>query len=191
MRQRAFVALVLVAVLLTGGAAIAYAQESTPWLHIRVTEDGADGARVNVNLPVSLVQVFADLAQEEIEREISGRSSHVRIHMDEHALQIADIRRAWNELRDAGDADFVEIEDGDEYVKISRADDRVVIELDDRDDDDGRGRVEVPVSVIDALLDGDGETLNVRAALDEMIAVSSGEIAFIEEGGTTVRIWIE
>lgn len=191
MRQRALVALVLVAMLLAGGAAIAYAQESTPWLHIRVTEDGEDGARINVNLPVTLVQTFADLAEQEIERELSGRGSHVRVHMERHEVEIADIRRAWNELRNAGDAEFVEIEDGDEYIKISRAGDRVVIELDDRDGNDGRGRVEVPVSVVDALLEGEGETLNVRAAIDELIAVSSGEIAFVEDGGTTVRIWIE
>ena len=188
MKSRAAVVLALVALVLSTG--IVYAQEQSPWLHIRVTEAGDDGAKVNVNLPVSLVQVFADVAEKEIEKELSGRGSRIDIDMDDHDIEIADIRRAWTELSNAGDAEFVEVEEGDEYVKISRAGNTILIEFDDSDGD-GNGRVEVPVSVVDALLDGDGERLNVRAAIDEMIASSSGEIVFVENGDTTVRIWIE
>jgi len=188
MRNRALIALALAGALLTAGAAVA--QEQAPWLHIRVTEAGDDGARVSVNLPVSLVQVFADIAEKEIEQELSGRGSHMDMHLDNHDIEIADIRRAWTELRNAGDAEFVEIQEDDEYVKISRAGDKITIEFDDRGGDD-HGRVEVPVSVVDALLDGDGEQLNIRAALDQMIATADGELVFVEDGNTTVRIWIE
>jgi hypothetical protein len=189
MKRRALIMLVAAGMLLSTG--IAFAQEqAAPWLHIRVTEQGQDGARVNVNLPVSLVQVFADIAEQEIERELEGRGSHMDVHLDRHDIEIADIRRAWAELRNAGDAEFVEVEEGDEYVKISRSGDRIVIEFDERDDNDS-GRVEVPVAVVDALLDGDGERLNVRAAIDVMIASASGEIVFVEDGDTSVRIWIE
>jgi hypothetical protein len=46
--------------------------------------------------------------------------------------------------------------------------------------------------VVDALLSGEGEQINIRAALDEMIrSATDGEIVFIEDGDTTVRIWIE
>jgi len=188
MRSRALVVLALIAVMVSGG--VAYAQQDSPWLHIRVTEEGEDGTKVAVNLPVSLVQVFADMAEKEIEKELSGHGSHMDIDFDDHDIQIADVRRAWNELRDAGDADFVEVEEGDEYVKISRAGNTILIEFDERGED-GSGRVEVPVSVVDALLAGEGERLNVRAAIDEMIASASGEIVFIADGDTTVRIWIE
>jgi len=176
-------------VLLSAG--IARAQEQAPWLHIRVTEQGDDGDRVSVNLPVSLVQVFADIADQELEKELSGRASRLDIDFDRHDVEIADVRRAWAELRGAGDAEFVEVEKDDEYVKISRSGDTILIEFEERDDD-GSGRVEVPVSVVDALLSGDGERLNMRAAIDEMIsAASAGEIVFVEDGQTTVRIWIE
>ncbi len=188
MRNRALVAFTLAAAMLTGG--VVYAQEQSPWLHIRVTEQGEDGARVSVNLPVSLVQVFADIAEKELEKELNGRGSHVDLDMGEHDIEIADIRRAWTELRNAGDADFVEIEEDDEYVKISRSGDTILIAFDERSGD-GNGRVEVPVAVVDALLSGDDERLNLRAAIDEMISSTSGEIVFVEDGETTVRIWIE
>ena len=189
MRIRALAAVALAAALLVTG--VAQAQQDAPWLHIRVTEEGENGTRVAVNLPVSLVQVFADIAEQEIERELSGDGSRIDFDMDGHDIQIADVRRAWTELRDAGDADFVEVEEGDEYVKISRAADKIVIEFDERDDSSS-GRVEVPVSVVDALLSGEGEQINLRAAIDEMISsAAGGEIVFVENGDTTVRIWIE
>lgn len=188
MKSRTLVVLALVALVLSTG--VVYAQEKTPWLHIRVTEAGEDGAKVSVNLPISLVQVFADIAEREIEKELSGQGSHIDIDMDDHDIEIADIRRAWTELRNAGDAEFVEVEEGDEYVKISRTGNIILIEFNKGDADDN-GRVEVPVSVVDALLDGDGERLNVRAAIDAMITASSGEIVFVQDGDTTVRIWIE
>ncbi len=188
MKSRAFVVLALVALVLSTG--VVYAQEQAPWLHIRVTEAGEDGARVSVNLPISLVQVFADIAEKEIENELSGRGSHIDINIKDHDIKIADIRLAWTELRNAGDAEFVEIEEGDEYVRISRTGTTILIEFNEGDADDN-GRVEVPVSVVDALLDGDGERLNLRAAIDEIIASSSGEIVFVQNGDTTVRIWIE
>ncbi len=189
MRNRALTAVALAAALLVSG--VAQAQQDAPWLHIRVTEAGEDGSRVAINLPVSLVQVFADIAEKEIQKELSGDSSRIDFDMDDHGIRIADLRNAWTELRNAGDADFVEVEGDDEYLKISRAADKIVIEFDGHDGD-RNGRVEVPVSVVDALLSGEGEQINIRAALDEMISsATDGEIVFIEDGDTTVRIWIE
>ena len=189
MRNRTLTAVALAAALLVSG--VAQAQQDAPWLHIRVTEAGEDGSRVAINLPVSLVQVFADIAEKEIQKELSGDSSRIDFDMDDHGIRIADLRNAWTELRNAGDADFVEVEGDDEYLKISRAADKIVIEFDGHDGD-RNGRVEVPVSVVDALLSGEGEQINIRAALDEMIrSATDGEIVFIEDGDTTVRIWIE
>ena len=187
MKRNAIIAIALAALTLTAG--FAQAQQQDPWLHIRVTEEGESGSKVSVNLPLSLVQVFADIAQTEIEKELSGSRSRIDFDMDNHDIDLEDIRRAWGELRDAGDAEFVEIEDGDEYVKVSRAGNSILIEFDE--DGDASGKVEVPVSVVDSLLSGDGNQLNIRAALDEMIDATAGEIVFIEDGETTVRIWIE
>ena len=181
MRRNALVVALAAGALLTAGWA--QAQQDAPWLHIRVVEEG--GARVSVNLPLSLIAVFADIAEQEIR---TGR----HLDIDEHDIEIADIRRAWNELRDAGDAEFVTVEKDDEFVRISRAGNMILIEMEDLDDaDSARGRIEVPVSVVDALLSGEGQELNIHAALDELVRVSSGEIVFVENDDTTVRIWIE
>ena len=186
MRKQAISTAALATALLLS-AGVVSAQSAAPWLHVRVTESGDNGTRVAVNLPLSLVQVFADIAENEIRKELSGGGSHFHLG---HEIQIADLRRAWNELRAAGDAELVEIEENDQRVKISRLADKIIIEF-SGGGNDGNGRVEVPVSVVDALLSGDGEELNVRAALDQLIATTAGEIVFVEDQRTTVRVWIE
>ena len=185
MRKHAVFGIALVVTLLTAG--LAQAQQDAPWLHIRVTEEGEGGTKVNVNLPLSLIGIVADIAEQEIRRE----SSHLDLgEFEDHGISIADIRRAWTELRDAGDAEFVTVEEDDEMVRISRAGDIILIEFEENDGENS-GRVEVPVSVVDALLSGDGEELNIRAALDQLVATASGEIVFVEANDTTVRVWIE
>ena len=142
---------------------------------------------MSINLPLSLVQVVADIAEQEIRSE----SSHIDLGgLEDHDISIADIRRAWRELADAGDAEFVTVEEDNEMVRVSRAGDTILIEFEDNDGSDS-GRVEVPVSVVDALLSGDGEELNIRAALDQLIATTAGEIVLVETDDTTIRIWIE
>ena len=69
---------------------------------------------------------------------------------------------------------------------------------DDRDDaGPGRGRgfvgevqVRVPVSVVDALLSGAGETLDVRAAIQELSALR-GEMVQVVHPEGRIRVWID
>ncbi len=182
MIKRAVWVALLAAGLLVAG--VAQAQEEAPWLHIRVNEGGEDGSKVSVNVPLSLVEVALDIAESEILEE-----SHFDI--DHSDITVADMRRMWNELRGAGDAEFVTVEEDDEIITISRRGSKVLVEMQDLDDDSEKGRIEVPVGVVDALFSGEGEELNIRAALDELIRTQEGEIVVIEDDETTVRIWIE
>ena len=186
MKKHAVFGIALLLTLLTAG--LAQAGQDAPWLHIRVTGAGEGGTKVSVNLPLSLIEVVADIAEQEIRRE----SAHNDLlgEFKDHDISISDIRRAWTELRDAGDAEFVTVEEDDEMVRISRTGDTILIEFEENDGENS-GRVEVPVSVVDALLSGDGEELNIRAALDQLVATTSGEIVFVETDDTTVRVWIE
>jgi hypothetical protein len=104
----------------------------------------------------------------------------------------------WRELRDTGDAEFVTVEGDDENVKISREGDIIRIEVQDHsprraEAEEGENEtvyVKVPVSVVDALLSGDGEELNIRDALEEL-KDERGDIVTVEGGDTDVRIWID
>ena len=162
---------------------MAQAQQDSPWLHIRVT-DNDEGSKVSVNLPLSLVEIALEIAEAEIQRQ-----SHVHFHDSD--VTVEDLRRMWNELRDAGDADFVTVDEGDERIQISRQADKVLIQMTELESGEQKGRIEVPVTVVDALLSGDGEALNLRGALDELIRTQQGEIVMIDHDDAYVRILIE
>ena len=51
-------------------------------------------------------------------------------------------------------------------------------------------RAEVPASVVDALLSGDGDLLDIRAALEELSTLD-GEVVRVVEPDSNIRIWID
>lgn len=175
-----------VAVMLaSAGAAQAHAQAEADaageasWIHVRVDE--ADGAQVSLNLPMSLVDVALDAAGEDAFDE-----DDLRLEGD---VEIDDLRRMWRELRDAGDAEFVDVRDGDEHVRVFRRGDRVFVHVDE--DDREKVRIEMPAAIVDALLGTEGDRLDVEAAARELARVGDREMVRIDDEGTTVRIWVD
>ncbi len=179
--NRRFIALAATALVLTGSAVVVEAQESS-WIHIRVNE--TDGAKVNVNLPMSLVEVAMDVAQNQI---FDGE--HGIDFGRHHDLELADLRRMWDELRLAGDAEYVSIDDEDKHVRIYRQGNAVHIEVDE--DGDEKVRLQVPFSVVDVLFEGEGDELNLVGALREMATANDGQILQVQDGDTNVNIWID
>jgi plasmid stabilization system protein ParE len=51
-------------------------------------------------------------------------------------------------------------------------------------------RVEVPVSLVDALLSGEGEEANIQAAIAEL-RKRRGDIVRVHDEDSKVRIWID
>lgn len=170
-----------IGVLLVTAAVPAAAQEAS-WIHIRVNE--GDASKVSVNLPMSLVEVAMDIAQSE------GFSGEHGIHFGtDHDVDLEDLRKMWAELRDAGDAEYVAVEEDDEQVRIWREGDKVLIRV----SEEGRDKVnlQVPFSVVDILLQGEGDELNLVGAIREMANINDGEIIQVNDGETAVRIWID
>lgn len=159
---------------------LAHAQESN-WVHVRVDE--ADGAKVRVNLPATMIDVALDIAGER------GLEEDLRFGPDAE-VSLDQMRRLWHEMRDAGDAEFVNVQDGDEHVRVFREGDRVFVHVDEGGTE--KVRVVMPARVADALLSSEGDTLNLRAALRELAATGSQELVRVREvDGANVRIWVD
>ena len=168
------------------------AQSATPWLHVRV-EEARDSSKVSVNLPLSVVEAVLKASPEFMER-------HGHIHIGhEHGLKMADLRRVWKELAAVGDAELVTVESEDENVKVQRKGDLVVVNVENkpRTGKDGKPakggeqvRVEVPVSLVDALLSGEGEEANIEAAVLEL-KKRRGDIVRVKDDDSHVRVWID
>ncbi len=170
-------------VLLLAGARPAAAQAAKPWLHVQVEE--AKGAKVNVNLPLSLIEIALRAAPEPI-----FDNKHIRIGRN-HDLKISDMRRMWEELKAAGETDFVTVKDEDEgeTVTVSRKGDLVQVRVDGAKKSE-KVMVDVPIALVDALFAGEGEELNIKGALSEL-SKRRGDIVRVEDESDRVRIWIE
>ncbi len=158
-------------------------QDPEPWIHVEV--NGENGENVNINLPLAAVTAMIALAPDTIVQDGQLQLG------DTHEVPVVAIRGLWLELRDVGDAEFVTIQHEEQNVRIAREGDTVLVTVNDRDEDAAEEvRVEIPVPVVDALLSGDGETLNIRAAIEEL-SMLRGELVRVIESDNNIRIWID
>lgn len=166
-------------------ASVAWAQ--TPWLHVRVEEPSKE-TKVHVNLPLTVVEAALSAAPEKI---ISDGKIHIRD--GKHDLSIADMRKVWLQLKEAGNAEIVKVEGKRENVSVAREGDVIRVRVDKLGETEAEGeqvRVEVPVAVVDALFSAEGEDLNIRAALAELQKLR-GDIVRVKDKDSTVRVWID
>jgi hypothetical protein len=171
------------AALVLVGAVQASGQTTGAWLHVRVEEPRRQ-SKVSVNLPLSVVEIALRAAPDK-----TLPLGHFNLDHHRHDLEVADLRRMWAELKATGDAELVTAENRDERVRIAREGDLVLIRVDKPAGSDSV-RVEVPTQVVDALLSGNGNELNVKAALVEL-QKRRGDIVRVNDNGQSVRIWID
>jgi hypothetical protein len=178
--KRAVLVAGTVAAFAAAAAGPAWAQ-AKPWLHVRVEEPRKE-TKVHVNLPLSVVEAVLAAAPQKL-------VSRGRIHLHDHDLSVADIRRAWNELKDAGDAEIVSIQERDQTVSVRREGRFFRVRV-DKPSEKEAVNVDLPVSLVDALLSGEGRELNVREALAELQKLR-GDIVRVTDRDSTVRVWID
>ena len=158
------------------------AQADTPWIHIRV-EEAKEQSKVKVNLPLSIVEVALNAAPDIIEE-------HAKIDFGDKKFKVESLRKLWQELSGAGDAEFMTVESEKENIKIVRRGDLVQVFVENLKEDGEEVTIEVPVSLVDAALSGEGQEINIQAAVAEL-QKQRGNIVTVREPDTTVRIWID
>jgi len=164
------------------------AQQPRPWIHVQVTEPGEDGKNARVNLPLALAEVALNVISGEI-------LSKGQIKLDKHDVSVEDIRLVWRELKASGDAEFLTLQEKDKQIRIVREGDRIRIHVDkagegEEDEGDKQVRIEVPVTLVDALLGGESNHLDLQAALAELTE-ERGDIVTVRDGEKLVRVWID
>ncbi len=173
----------LILFLLSVGS-IASAQNKSPWIHLEVKENKADPELVKVNLPLSMLDVVLDIVKDK-------KLNRGRLKLDSNEISVAEMKQLWNELKKAGNAEFITVEKKNETVRIARQGDLVLIKVISQDGKQSKVDIKVPVSVVDALLEGPGDELDLKAALLAMSDKNAGEILTVDDDQTHVRIWID
>ncbi len=173
------------AAVLLGLPVLAQQTANAPWIHIAVVEEGNKGTAVKVNLPLSAAEVALSVAPDKI-------AQNGRLNLKNKDISVADLRKVWKELRATGDAQFVAVEEKNQTIAISRAGRMVQIRVNDTSKTEKAQtvHVDVPVSVIDALLAGEGEQLDIKNAIAQL-RTERGDIVSVRDGANNIRIWID
>ncbi len=163
--------------LLAAGAAAASDQL---WLHVRVDE--GDGAKVSVNLPISMVEHALPM--------IPSHHFHGgEVEFDDWRMEVEELRRLWAEIKASPDMTFVTVEDGSDKVRVWKEGDYLLVSVNEHGGD--QVDVRIPATVIDALLSGEGDELDIRAALQALVDAGEGELVTVSGGNDRVRVWVD
>lgn len=152
------------------------------WIHIAVDDRDGHGERVRVNVPLSIVEAVLPLIE-------SDELHDGKIWLDDSELSHADIVKILAAVRDAQDGEYVTVESVDENVRIAKEGKYLTVKVEER-----RGDVvdvRVPVSVLDALVSGEDDELDLLAAIRVLGEQGDQTLVTVEETDSTVRIWID
>ena len=149
-------------------------------------DDGDEGADfdANINLPLSAVEPLLSLVPH-------GALSDRLLDLAGDEVKVGAMRDLWRAIAGVGEAEFVTVDGEDETVRIARTGGQINVRVEECDEDGGETvDIRIPVAVVDALLSGDGETLNVHAAV-EQLGELRGDIVRVNGGEHQVRVWID
>lgn len=163
----------------------AHAAPADLWLHVHVDEQGDDAARVKVNVPLSLVEKVLTLVPDQEE----FRGGKVIFH--EEDFTAAELRELWQALKESPDATYVEVEEGTQKVKVAKSGGYLLVHTVEPSEDGERVDVRIPEEVVEALLSGEGDELDVAAAVRALADRGEGELVTVDSHDAKVRIWVD
>ncbi|MDA2925751.1 hypothetical protein MYX78_00720 [Acidobacteria bacterium AH-259-G07] len=151
------------------------------WLHVRVEEAGK-GEKVKVNIPLAVVETVLPLVKEQ-------HLAKGRVRLQEKGFTVSDLREVWRTLRAEGDMTLVELESSDADVRVFIEGDYLRVES--AETSEKKIHISVPTPVVDALLSGEGEEIDILAALQVLQQMGGQEIVSVQDDDTSVRVWID
>ncbi|RPI24324.1 MAG: hypothetical protein EHM61_17430 [Acidobacteria bacterium] len=173
----------LLPVLVLGALTVMANAQSKQWLHVRVDSAKKGGETVNVNLPLALAETVLPLIKE---KEVSGG----KIRFDHHnEITTQDLRKIWASVKDQGDAEYVTVQTSDMNLRVAMEGQYLVV----RTDETSKNQVQVtlPAKVVDALLSGPEDTLDLLAAVRALSESGTRELVSIKDDDTNVKVWID
>jgi hypothetical protein len=159
------------------------AADSTRWIHVQVHEDGGDGARVDVQVPLAMVSSLLPTLKKKIEIHEG------RIDLGDDEMTLDEMRGYWAAVKGAKDGNYVTVRDGSDSVRIAKRGGVVHVDV-SSDRGNERVKLRLPAPLVDAVL-GKDDTLDVGELVKALSAVPNGEIIAVDGDDSRVRIWID
>jgi hypothetical protein len=175
-RLWASAAIAIGAVLLTATGANA----GERWLHVKI-DGGPTGEQVAINLPTSTI---GSMLSEDAANGIEG-------DFDLDGFDLGPLPEILTAVRDAPDAVFVTVRAERESLQVAKQDGLLLVHVDEHGAQGERVRVQIPIAVVEALVAGDGTTLDLGAALRALERFDGDDLVRIDSAEESVRVWID
>ena len=158
----------------------AFAASDGRWIHVRVDEDGDHGAKVDVQVPLSMVSSLMPTlrAKMDVDGHLDFGSSDVSLD---------ELRAYWKAVKESKDGNYVTVKDGSDTVRIAKRGGVVHVDVKGSGE---RVTMRLPVPIVDAFL-GTKDTLDVGALVEALHDVPNGELIAVDDDDSKVRIWID
>lgn len=165
-------------------AAPAFAADDL-WFHVKVREKGGDNSNVTLNIPVSFLQSLMPMVTKQ------AKLHDGKVAFNDKDVSTDDLRRVLRALKDSPDATFAEVESDEAKVIFYKQGNYLRAETKEGTREGAEVNARFPIAVLDALLSGNGDELNLEAALNALVEHGTGELVTIRDGETSVRVWID
>ena len=166
------------------------------WVHVKVEEGGTQGETVRINLPLSLAEKV--LPAIHTDKLCAGK---VKVSKDD--IHDLDLRAVMEALRTAPDNEFITVESRHDNVRVAKAGGNLLIKVQENKETAGTKaktetktraetvNVTIPIPVVDALLSGAQDELDILAAVRALGAVGDTVLVSVDDQHSKVRIWVD
>lgn len=178
------------------------ASKSDQWIHVRVECKDEGGETVRVNVPLDMaVKVLPAINHDQLQ------NGKVHIH-DSHMNDI-DLRVLLDAVRSSKDGEYVTVQGHDNDVRVAKNGGYLYVHVTDKGkrqkemDEPGKEKhgkmlknssqveVKVPMKVVDALLSGGKDELDLVAALHALSKNGDTELVTVKDDQNTVHVWVD
>ena len=155
------------------------------WLHIRVISSDAKGETVRVNVPL-------ELAEKVLPAINKDRLHAGKVKIDDAHVNDVDLRALVEAIRTTKDGEFVTVQSKDADVRVAKQNNYFLVHVIDKNHSKkSRVEVKVPMKVVEALLSGGKDELDLVAALHALSSQGDTELVSVKDEQNTVRVWLD
>jgi hypothetical protein len=155
------------------------------WLHVRVISTNSKGETVRVNVPLELAE------------KVLPAIDHDRLHNGKVRIGCmdcdgVDVRTIFEAVRSSKDGEFVTVESKEEDVRVMKKDGQLLVHVHDKKrSKDAQIEVKVPMKVVEALLSGSKDELDIVAGLHALAGQGDVELVSVKDEDNTIRVWLD
>jgi hypothetical protein len=155
------------------------------WLHVRVVSSNSKGETVRINVPLELAE------------KVLPAIDHDRLHNGKVRISCmdcdgVDVRTIFEAVRNSKDGEFVTVQSNDADISVMKKDGQLHVHVHDKKrSKDAQIEVKVPMKVVEALLSGSKDELDIVAGLHALAGQSDVELVSVKDDENTIRVWLD